>query len=39
MRVTRRTPLLQRDPNLGLKLLAAASLAANLLLIFLLFVR
>lgn len=39
LRVARRTPLLQRDPNLGLKLLAAASLVVNLLLIFLLLVR
>ncbi|MBI5901666.1 MAG: bifunctional protein-serine/threonine kinase/phosphatase [Rhodocyclales bacterium] len=39
LRVARRTPLLQRDPQLGLKLLAAASLALNLLLVFLLFVR
>lgn len=39
LRVARRTPLLQRDPMLGLKLLAAGSLVLNLLLIFLLFVR
>jgi serine/threonine protein phosphatase PrpC len=39
LRVARRTPLLQRDPTLGLKLLAAASLVLNLLLVFLLFVR
>ena len=39
LRVARRTPLLQRDPLLGLKLLAAASLVLNLLLVFLLFVR
>ena len=30
---------LQRDPTLALKLLAAASLVVNLLLVFLLFVR
>lgn len=39
LRVARRTPLLRRDPLLGLKLLAAASLVVNLLLVFLLFVR
>ncbi len=39
LRVARRTPLLQRDPLLGLKLLAAASLVLNLLLVFLLLVR
>jgi serine/threonine protein phosphatase PrpC len=37
LRVARHTPLLQRDPRLGLKLLAAASLVVNLLLVFLLF--
>ncbi|MDP2810442.1 MAG: bifunctional protein-serine/threonine kinase/phosphatase [Rhodocyclaceae bacterium] len=39
LRVARRTPLLRRDPMLGLKLLAAASLVVNLLLVFLLLVR
>lgn len=39
LRVARRTPLLQRDPTLGLKLLAVGSLAVNLLLIFLLLAR
>lgn len=39
LRVARRTPLLQRDPTLGLKLLAAISLVLNLLLIFLLLAR
>jgi len=39
LRVARRQPLLKRDPLLGLKLLAAASLVVNLLLIFLLLVR
>ena len=39
LRVARRTPLLQRDPALGLKLLALGSLAVNLLLIFLLLAR
>ncbi len=39
LRVARRTPLLQRDPTLGLKLLAVGSLAVNLLLMFLLLAR
>lgn len=39
LRVARRTPLMQRDPTLGLKLLAAASLVLNLLLLFLLLAR
>lgn len=39
LRVARRTPLLSRDPMLGLKLLAAASLVLNALLMFLLLVR
>ena len=39
LRVARRTPLLQRDPILGLKLLAAVSLAANVLLLLLLLAR
>ncbi|MCX7150680.1 MAG: bifunctional protein-serine/threonine kinase/phosphatase [Rhodocyclales bacterium] len=39
LRVARRTPLLQRDPTLGLKLLAAASLVLNLLLLFILLAR
>ncbi|MDZ4252885.1 MAG: bifunctional protein-serine/threonine kinase/phosphatase [Sulfuritalea sp.] len=39
LRVARRTPLLQRDPMLGLKLLAAASLVLNALLLFLLLAR
>ena len=39
LRVARRTPLLRRDPMLGLKLLAVASLVLNALLIFLLLVR
>ncbi|MDY0012037.1 MAG: bifunctional protein-serine/threonine kinase/phosphatase [Rhodocyclaceae bacterium] len=37
--VPRRMPLLKRDPQLGLKLLAAASLALNLLLVYLLLAR
>ena len=37
--VPRKSPLLQRDPQLGLKLLAAASLTLNILLIYLLLVR
>jgi protein phosphatase len=36
LRVARRTPLLQRDPALGLKLLAAGSLVLNIFLLFLL---
>jgi protein phosphatase len=39
LRVARRTPLLQRDPQLALKLVAAGSLVLNLLLLFLLLVR
>jgi protein phosphatase len=39
LRVARRTPLLKRDPMLALKLLAACSLALNLLLLYLLLVR
>ena len=39
LRVARRTPLLQRDPRLALKLLAGGSLALNLLLLFLLLAR
>ncbi len=39
LRVARRTPLLRRDPTLGLKLLAAGSLALNILLILLLLVH
>ncbi len=35
----RRTPLLQRDPQLALKLIAAASIALNLLLVWLLLAR
>ncbi|MEN3109934.1 protein phosphatase 2C domain-containing protein [Uliginosibacterium paludis] len=37
--VPRRRPLLERDPQMGLKLLAAGSLLANLVLAILLFVR
>ena len=37
--VPRRMPILQRDPQLGLKLLAAGSLALNLLLAYLLLAR
>jgi hypothetical protein len=33
--VPRKTPLLKRDPNLGLKLLAATSLTLNALLLYL----
>jgi serine/threonine protein phosphatase PrpC len=36
LRSPRRMPLLQRDPHMGLKLLAVASLALNLLLLYLL---
>ncbi len=39
LRIARRTPLLQRDPSLPLKLLATTSLIANLLLIYLLLIR
>jgi protein phosphatase len=39
LRVARRTPLLKRDPQLALKLLAAGSLVLNLLLLYLLLVR
>ncbi len=39
LRVARRTPLFKRDPVMGLKLLALASLIANILLIFLLLAR
>ncbi len=39
LRVARRTPLLDRDPQLALKLLAAGSLVVNLLLLYLLLVR
>ena len=39
LRVARRQPLLKRDPLLALKLLAAASLALNLLLLYLLLAR
>ena len=35
LRVARKTPLLKRDPNLGLKLFAALSFALNLILIYL----
>ena len=35
LRVARRTPLLKRDPNLGLKLFAALSFALNLILVYL----
>jgi protein phosphatase len=35
LRVPRKTPLLKRDPNLGLKLLAATSLTLNALLLYL----
>lgn len=35
LRVPRKTPLLRRNPNLGLKLLAAVSLTANALLLYL----
>ncbi|MBS0346986.1 MAG: bifunctional protein-serine/threonine kinase/phosphatase [Proteobacteria bacterium] len=37
--VPRKSPLLERDPQLGLKLLAATSLVLNVLLIYLLLVR
>ena len=37
--VRRKSPLLERDPQLGLKLLAAGSLVLNLLLIYLMLVR
>ncbi len=37
--VPRRSPLLERDPQLGLKLLAAGSLVLNILLLYLLLVR
>jgi serine/threonine protein phosphatase PrpC len=37
--VPRRMPLMQRDPQLGLKLLAAASLGLNVLLLYLLLAR
>lgn len=37
--VPRKSPLLERDPQLGLKLLAATSLVLNILLIYLLLVR
>lgn len=37
--VRRKSPLLERDPQLGLKLLAAASMSLNLLLLYLLLVR
>ena len=36
LRVARRTPLLQRDPTLGLKLLALGSVVVNILLLYLL---
>ncbi|MCF8199612.1 MAG: bifunctional protein-serine/threonine kinase/phosphatase [Sulfuritalea sp.] len=39
LRVARRTPLLQRDPTLGLKLLVVVSLVVNLFLLFLLLAR
>ena len=39
LRVARRTPLFKRDPALGLKLLAIASLAINILLLFLLWAK
>lgn len=35
LRVARKTPLLKRDPNLGLKMLAALSLTLNLILLYL----
>lgn len=35
LRVPRKTPLLKRDPHLGLKLLAAASLSLNLIFLYL----
>ena len=37
--VRRKSPLLERDPQLGLKLLAAGSLVLNILLLYLLLVR
>ncbi len=37
--VPRKSPLLERDPQLGLKLLAAISLVANLLMAYILLVR
>ncbi len=39
LRVARRTPLLEREPQLALKLLAAGSLVLNILLLYLLLVR
>ncbi|MDP2795220.1 MAG: bifunctional protein-serine/threonine kinase/phosphatase [Sulfurisoma sp.] len=39
LRVARRTPLLKRDPQLALKLLAAGSLVLNIFLLYLLLVR
>ena len=39
LRVARRTPLLQRDPQMALKIVAAVSLVLNVLLIYLLLVR
>lgn len=39
LRVARRTPLAQRDPQFALKLLAVGSIALNLLLLFVLLVR
>ncbi len=39
LRVARRSPLLKRDPMLGIKLLAAASLILNALLLFLLLAK
>ena len=35
LRVARRTPLLKRDPNLGLKLFAVFSFALNLIFLYL----
>jgi protein phosphatase len=39
LRVARRSPLLKRDPTFGIKLVAACSLAINILLLFLLLVK
>ncbi|MBA3034591.1 MAG: bifunctional protein-serine/threonine kinase/phosphatase [Gammaproteobacteria bacterium] len=39
LRVARRTPLMQRDPQFGLKLLAAGSLVLNILLLAFLLIR
>jgi protein phosphatase len=37
--VPRKSPLLERDPQLGLKILTAVSLVANLLMLWLLLIR